>query len=65
MRPNDSCKRDHAYCCFSNREKIKLICQQLVTPKIEFHQILLGKAYRNSVVSPIKPNQRYIAISDK
>ena len=65
MRPNNSCKRDHAYCCSSNREKIKLICQQLVTPKIEFHQILLRKAYRNSVVSPIKPNQRYIAISDK
>ena len=65
MRPNNSCKRDHAYCCSSNREEIKLICQQLVTPKIEFHQILLGKAYRNSVVSPIKLNQRYIAISDK
>ena len=65
MRPNNSCKRDHAYCYSSNREKINFICQQLVTPKIEFHQILLGKAYRNSVVSPIKPNQRYIAISDK
>ena len=64
-RPNDSCKRDHAYCRSSNREKIKLIHQQLVTPKIEFHQILRRKANRNSVVSPIKPNQRYIAISNK
>ena len=38
---------------------------KLVTPKIEFHQILRQKANRNSVVSPIKPNQRYIAISNK
>ena len=38
---------------------------KLVTPKIEFHQILRQKANRNSVVSPIKLNQRYIAISNK
>ena len=64
-RPNNSCKRDHTYCCSSNRAKIKLICQQLVAPKIEFHQTLLRKANWYSVVSPIKPNQRYILISNK
>ena len=46
-------------------KKIKLIPQWLVAPKIEFHLILLWKANWNSVVSPIKPNQRYIAISNK
>ena len=65
MRPNNSCKRDHTYCCSSNRAKIKLICQQLVAPKIEFHQTLLQKTNWYSVVSPIKPNQRYILILNK
>ena len=64
MRPNNSFKRDHAYCRSSNRKILNLFVK-LVTPKIEFHQILRQKANRNSVVSPIKPNQRYIAISNK
>ena len=40
-RPNNGCKRDYTYCCSSNREKIKIICQQLVMSKIWFHVILL------------------------
>ena len=64
-RLNNSCERDHTYCRSSNREKIKIIHLQLVAPKIEFHPILLQKANWNSVVSPIEPNQRYIAILNK
>ena len=39
-RPNKSYKRDHIYYHSSNREKIKIICLQLVVPNIEFHLIL-------------------------
>lgn len=44
-RPNTGCERDYAYCRSSNREKIKIICQQLVMSKIWFHVILLWNAY--------------------
>ena len=64
-RLNNSCKRDHTYCRSSKREEMKIVRLQLVAPKIEFHLILLWKANWNSVVSPIEPNQRYIAILNK
>ena len=28
LRPNNGCERDYAYSCSSNREHIKIICQQ-------------------------------------
>ena len=43
-RPTYGCERDQAYCCSSNREKTKIVCLQLVAPKIEFHLVLLQKA---------------------
>ena len=42
-RPNNSCKRDYAYCQSSKREEIKIICIQLVALKIYLHVILLRK----------------------
>ena len=43
-RPNNSCKRDYAYCCFSTKKNIKIICLKLVALKISFYVILLWKA---------------------
>ena len=65
MRPNKCCERDYAYCSSSDREKIKIIRLQLLASKIKFQVILLRKANWNSVVSPIDPSQRHIAISNK
>ena len=65
MRPNKCCERDYAYCSSSDREKIKIIRPQLLASKIKFQVILLRKANWNSVVSPIDPSQRHIAISNK
>ena len=58
-------KADYIYCRSSNREKITIICLQLVAKKIQFHVILLQKANCNSVLYPIEPKQRHIAISNE
>ena len=58
-------KADYIYCRSSNREKITIICLQLVAKKIWFHVILLQKANCNFVLYPIEPKQRHIAISNE
>ena len=63
-RPNNGCKRDYAYCCSSDSEKIKII-SSVNHLKIQFHIILQWKANWNSAVPSIDPNQRYIAILNK
>ena len=59
------CLRDYAYCRSSDREKIKIICLQLVTSKIQFRVIFLRKANSNFVVLLIDPDQRHSAISNR
>ena len=63
-RSNNGCKRDYAYCCLSDSEKIKII-SSVNHLKIQFHIILQWKANWNSAVPSIDPNQRYIAILNK
>ena len=59
------CERYHAYCSSSNREKVNIVCVQLVASNILFHAISLRKANWYSVVSPVDTDQRYIAISNE
>ena len=61
-RPKYGCERDYAYNHYFNRERI--IRLPLVASNIKFHVILFRK-HTKTVVSPIDPNQRYIAISNK
>ena len=64
-RPNNCWGIDYPYCRSPDRQKNQHYSSTVRCLKIQFHVILLRKAKWKSVVSPIDPNQGYIAIMNK